>query len=195
MVRSVPLRRPTTPTPLSFSPPPRVYLTGFMASGKSTVGPLVADALGHRFVDLDWLVEARAGQSVEALFAAGGEAAFRAAEAAALAETTRGDGVVVATGGGALVDPANLELARRAGVVVWLRTTPDVVLARLGSAAGRPLLADADGFPLCGDHLRGRVEGLMAARAPLYARADLTVDADADAPAVASAVVAALRHS
>ena len=173
--------------------PSRVYLTGFMASGKSTVGPLVADALGHRFVDLDWLVEARAGQSVEALFATGGEAAFRAAEAEALAETARGDGVVVATGGGALVEPANLARAREAGAVVWLRVAPETVLARLGSAAGRPLLADADGFPLCGDHLRGRVEGLMAARAPLYAHADLTVDAGGAPARVARAVVAALR--
>lgn len=173
--------------------PSRVYLTGFMASGKSTVGPLVADALGHRFVDLDWLIEARVGQSVEALFATGGEAAFRAAEAEALAETARGEGVVVATGGGALVISANLAVARRAGVVVWLRVTPDTVLARLGSAAGRPLLADDEGFPLCGDHLRGRVEGLMAARAPLYAGADLVVAADAEPPAVARAVAAALR--
>lgn len=178
---------------MSVSVPSRVYLTGFMASGKSTVGPLVADALGHGFVDLDWLVEARTGQSVEALFASGGEAAFRRAEAEALAETTRGAGVVVATGGGALVEPKNLAVARGAGAVVWLRVSPERVLARLGSAAGRPLLADAEGFPLCGDHLRGRVEGLLAARAPLYARADLTVDADGAPPRVAQAVVSALR--
>ena len=165
-----------------------------MASGKSTVGPLVADALGYRFVDLDWMVEARTGQSVEALFAAGGEAAFRQAEAAALAEATRGEGVVVATGGGTLVTPANLAVARGAGPVVWLRTSAGDVLARLGSAAGRPMLADADGFPLCGDHLRGRVEGLLAARAPLYAQADLTVDAGGAPTAVAHAVTARLKE-
>ena len=173
--------------------PSRVYLTGFMASGKSTVGPLVADALGYRFVDLDWLVEARTGQTVEALFASGGEAAFREAEAAALAETARGAHVVVSTGGGALVDAANLAVAQAAGRVVWLDASADLVLSRLGSAAGRPLLADADGFPLCGDHLRGRVEGLLAARAPLYARADLAVPADGAPEAVAQRVVRALR--
>ena len=165
-----------------------------MGSGKSTVGPLVADALGYRFVDLDWMVEARTGQTVEALFAAGGEPAFRAAEAAALAETARGENVVVATGGGTLVAPANLDVARAAGAVVWLRASPETVLARLGSAAGRPLLADADGFPLCGDHLRGRVEGLMAAREPFYARAALRVDADGSPAVVAEAVLRALRQ-
>ena len=179
---------PTVPLPT------RIYLTGFMASGKSTVGPLVADALGYRFVDLDWMVEARTGQTIEALFAAGGEAAFREAEAAALAETARGEHIVVSTGGGTLVDPVNLAVAQAAGTVVWLRASPGVVLDRLGSAAGRPLLADADGFPLCGDHLRGRVEGLMAAREPLYARAGVAVEADGPAARVAQAVLRALRQ-
>ena len=165
--------------------PPRVYLTGFMASGKSTVGPLVADRLGYRFADLDWLIEARAGRTIPALFASGGEAAFRKAEAEALAETTRGEGVVVATGGGALVDPANLRTARAAGTVVWLRASVPVTLARLGDAAGRPLLHDRAGRPLAGDALALRVRRLLADREPFYAQADLAVDADGPAALVA----------
>lgn len=156
-----------------------------MAAGKSTVGPLLADRLGYRFVDLDWLVEARTGQSVTELFAEGGEEAFRAAEAEALAETTRAEGLVVATGGGALVDPANLRSARAAGTVVWLRASVESTTARLGDATGRPLLADRAGRPLTGDALAERVRRLIAEREPFYAQADLVVDADGAASTVA----------
>ncbi|WP_420455390.1 shikimate kinase [Rubrivirga sp.] len=171
--------------------PPRIYLTGFMASGKSTVGPLLADRLGYRFVDLDWLVEARAGRTVPALFAEG-EPVFRAAETEALRETTAGEGLVVATGGGTLVDPSNLVVARMAGPVVWLRPSVDVLLRRLGRARGRPLLADAAGRPLRGDALAERVRSLLAAREPFYAQADLVVDADVPADLVAREVAEAL---
>ncbi len=171
--------------------PPRVYLTGFMASGKSTVGPLLADRLGYRFVDLDWLVEARAERTVAQLFAQG-EAVFRAAEAEALRETTGGEGLVVATGGGTLVDPANLAVARTAGPVVWLRSSVPALLRRVGRARRRPLLADAAGRPLQGSALAERVRSLLAAREPSYAQADLAVDADAPADLVAREVAEAL---
>ena len=171
--------------------PPRVYLTGFMASGKSTVGPLLADRLGYRFVDLDWLVEARTGRTVAALFAEG-EAAFRAAETDALRETTAGNGMVVATGGGTLVQPQNLAVVRLSGPVVWLRAAPGVIRQRLGSAASRPML-HADGRALTGDALDARVRDLLAAREPFYAQADLVAEADRPAQAVADEVARALR--
>lgn len=173
--------------------PPRIYLTGFMASGKSTVGPLLADTLGYRFTDLDWLIEAKSGRPIPALFAEGGEAAFRAAEAEALAETTRARRMVVATGGGALTTPAALRTARHAGPVVWLRASADTVLDRLGDAAGRPVLAGPDGAPLWGRALRERVESLMRSREPFYAQADLAVDADAAPAVVARHIAEGLR--
>ena len=181
------------PRPPSVVLPPRVYLTGFMAAGKSAVGPFLADRLGYRFVDLDWLVEARTGRTVPALFAEGGEAAFRDAESDALVETARGENVVVATGGGALVDPANLRTARAAGVVVWLRASVETTLARLGSAAGRPLLADRAGRPLQGEALDQRVRALLAEREPFYAQADLVLDTDGAPDAVARVAAEALR--
>ena len=171
---------------------PRVYLTGFMATGKSTVGPLLADRLGYRFVDLDWLVEARTQRTVAELFAQG-ESVFRAAEAQALAETANGRGLVVATGGGTLVSPENLAAARMAGAVVWLRSSEAVTLARLGDARGRPVLAGPDGQPLQGDDLVARVRGLMAGREPSYAQADLVVESDGPADLVARQAAEALR--
>ena len=173
--------------------PPRIYLTGFMASGKSSVGPLLADRLGYRFVDLDWLVEARTGRTVPALFAEG-EGVFRAAEADALRETAAGEGLVVATGGGTLVEPANLVVARMAGPVVWLQASVPVVVRRVGRARGRPMLADATGRPLRGDALEIRVRSLLAAREPFYAQADLVVDADGTADVVARDVAEGLAR-
>ena len=172
--------------------PPRVYLTGFMASGKSTVGPLLADALGYRFVDLDWLVEARAGRSIRELFSQG-EGVFRAAESEALRETAAGEGLVVATGGGTLADPDNLEVARVAGAVVWLRASIPMVVRRVGRARGRPMLADAQGRPLRGRALRDRIQLLLDAREPFYAQANLVADADAAPAAVARNVLEALE--
>lgn len=162
-----------------------------MGSGKSTVGPLVADALGYRFLDLDWLVEARTRRSVAELFAAG-EAAFRAAEAEALAETTRGDDLVVALGGGAWLEATNRAVVEAAGVAVWLRVPAPTLAARLDGTAGRPLLAAADGAPLAGDTLAARVTALLAAREPYYALAPLAVDAEALPEAVARRVVEAV---
>ncbi len=172
--------------------PPRVYLTGFMASGKSTVGPLVADALGYRFLDLDWLIVVRTGTSIPEIFASGGECAFREAEAEALQETTRGESHVIASGGGSLVQPGAMEVARGAGSVVWLRTTPATVARRVGSAGDRPMLWGDDGRPLAGAPLRQRIGALMAEREDAYARAHLAVDADGPPEAVARAVVEAL---
>ena len=181
------------PPPALTSVPPRIYLTGFMASGKSTIGPLLADRLGYRFVDLDWLVAAQAGRTIPALFAEG-EGVFRRAEAEALRETTRGRDVVVSTGGGALVDPANLSTARTAGAVVWLRTSLDTTLRRLGRASGRPLLADPAGRPLRGEALATRVRALLGEREPFYAQADLVADADGAPEAVAHDVAERLRE-
>ena len=162
-----------------------------MGAGKSTVGPLVADAFGYRFVDLDWLVELRTGMSIPALFAERGAGAFREAEA--LAETTRAERHVVATGGGSLVQARAMAVAQEAGAVVWLRASPEAVLARLGHPASRPMLWDDSGRPLQGEALLGRVRDLIGRREASYARADLMVDADGPPEAVAQAVVEAVR--
>lgn len=166
-----------------------------MASGKSTVGPLVADALGYRFLDLDWLVVVRTGRSIPEIFAEGGAGAFREAEADALAETTRSERHVISTGGGSLVQERMMTLARSAGTVVWLRVSPETVARRVGSAGDRPMLWGDDGRPLQGAALRARIEDLMARREASYARADLAVDADASPEAVAQRVVVALRDA
>jgi len=160
-------RRPT-------GPPDHVLLIGMMGAGKTTVGGLVAERLGWPLLDSDAEVAAATGRSVPQIFAEQGEAAFRAAESAALARAVAGGRTVVSVAGGAVLDPANRELLRRAGRVVWLRARPETLVARVGDGAGRPLLGEDPALAL--------VE-LDAVRRPIYARlADQVIDVDELAP-------------
>ncbi|MBX6377085.1 MAG: 3-dehydroquinate synthase, partial [Clostridia bacterium] len=153
-----------------------VVLVGFMGSGKTTVGRILAERLGARFVDTDALVEEMAGKPIAALFAEDGEEAFRRLEAEAVRRVAVEGGQVIATGGGVPVDPANVERLAAKGVLVFLEASPASVLARLGPDAtgGRPLLAGGD----AGE----RARSLLEARRPAYARADGLVATDGVPP-------------
>ncbi|HLV81034.1 MAG TPA: shikimate kinase [Chthonomonadaceae bacterium] len=141
-----------------------LILIGFMGAGKSTVGKLCAAHLGYAFVDSDAVIEAHAGCSVAQLFAARGERAFRRLERQALAALSARPGVVIATGGGAVLDADNVALLRARGRVVLLLASPEAVLARVGEAATRPLLAGAL-------DPRSRIAALLAERDAAYRRA------------------------
>src|SRR5688572_8871135 len=120
------------------SPPTKpVFLVGFMGTGKSTVGTLLAARWGLPFVDLDARIEMEAGATINELFASGGESAFRERETAALRRAAGEGAQVVAVGGGAVTRPENLELMREAGTMVCLRATPETILQRLGDAVTR----------------------------------------------------------
>ncbi len=162
-----------------------LVLVGLMGAGKTTVGTVCARKLGRGFVDTDALVETVTGASVPELFATIGEVGFRARERAALADAMASpEPLVVACGGGAMVDPENRRAARR-GVVVWLQAPPDVLAARVDrdGASNRPLVA---GGPTIATLTR-----LADARAESYAAAaHATVSTEGrDADAVAAAVL------
>lgn len=158
-----------------------------MATGKTTVGRMVADRLGRPFVDLDQAIEETAGKPVAEIFRTEGEPAFRRAEAEALRRALdRGD-VVLATGGGAACREDNLQQMLARGRVVALSVTPAEVIARTGGASGRPLL-DGAGDPL------SAARRLLEAREPFYARAHVRVDTVGKTPAqVADEVLAAIE--
>jgi shikimate kinase len=144
-----------------------IVLMGFMGTGKSEVGRRLAKRLGRAFTDTDQLVEQGAERTVREIFATEGEPAFRALERAAVADAARRGGVI-AVGGGAVLDPVNVEVLRAAGVLVLLTAPPDVIRARVGDAATRPLLAGRSETSL---------ERLLGERQAAYgAAADLTVD-------------------
>jgi shikimate kinase len=148
-----------------------IILVGPMGSGKSAVGRQLAARLGLRFVDSDTEIESHTGVDISYIFEREGEAGFRAREAEILDELTRRARMVIATGGGAVLDPGTRTRLQGRGCVVYLRTSVDQQLARTRRSEHRPLLMNPDP--------RGTLERLSALRAPLYAEvADITVDTD-----------------
>lgn len=157
----------------------RIFLTGFMGSGKTEVGRLLADRLGLAFVDLDAEIERREGLGVPDLFRREGEEGFRRCERAALEACAAGDDLVMATGGGIVTVEANRAWMKRHGVTVWLNPAFETLAARLTPEARalRPLF-------------RGEKEArsLWIERLPLYSTADHELRVAAGEPAEATAV-------
>jgi shikimate kinase len=148
-----------------------VFLVGPMGSGKSAVGRQLAARLGLSFIDSDAEIEALTGVDIPYIFEKEGEAGFRARERDVLNALTVRPGVLVATGGGAVLDPDTRVRLRSRGCVVYLRTSVNQQLARTRRSGHRPLLRNPD--PL------GTLERLMQVRAPLYEEtADLVVETD-----------------
>ncbi|TMD13185.1 MAG: 3-dehydroquinate synthase [Chloroflexi bacterium] len=158
-----------------------VVLTGFMGSGKSTVGPILAARLGRPFVDLDQLVEAEAGMPVSAIFAREGEEGFRRRESACLDRALSGEQQVLAVGGGAPMREENWSRLRQGNVVVALLASEQTLAGRMDGAGERPLLEAGVGAAI------GR---LLPARLPRYREADLLVATDARPPEAVAAAVA-----
>jgi shikimate kinase len=162
----------------------RVVLVGFMGSGKSTVGPLLAERLGWSFLDMDQAIERQAGRPVPALFSERGEEAFRRLELQMAEEACGLERCVVAAGGGAFAQPATRTALQKDALVVWLKVDLDTAIRRIPADGSRPLAGN-----------RAIMQELLALREPAYALADLTVDASDGAPAtVARQVEAGLRE-
>jgi shikimate kinase len=160
-----------------------LVLYGMMGVGKSTVGSAVADRLGRRFADTDDELVRWTGRSIPELFAAHGEPGFRDLERQVVEELARFSDLVLSLGGGTVLRDDNVASLLLTGVLVELRTTPEVLLDRLTDEAdGRPLLA--------GDELEARLRATLAEREDRYASvADVTIDAGQDPAAVVEDVL------
>ncbi|MGD0858090.1 MAG: shikimate kinase [Terracidiphilus sp.] len=168
------------------TPPRRVVLTGFMGSGKSTVGPLLAARLGWKFLDVDDAIEAEAGVTIAELFARDGEPAFRERERAAIAHLCAGDALVLALGGGAIehAGTRSLLLTAPGTFLVHLEVELATTLARCrGTEHTRPILAD-----------QANLASRYARRLPLYRTAHVSIPVDALTPdQVVDAILQAAR--
>jgi shikimate kinase len=163
-----------------------IVIIGFMGTGKTTVGRLVAERLGRRFVDLDVAIERLAGRTIAEIFRGDGEPAFRRLETEALERALHDADTVLATGGGAACREPNVSMMLERGRVVALSAPPEEVLKRAGRASGRPLLDGAED-PLA------QARELLRQREPFYARAHVRVDTVGKRPEeVAAEVVAAV---
>ena len=176
---------PATPDPAIVR---TIALVGLMGAGKSAIGRRLAQRLGLLFVDADIEIEAAAGCTIEEFFERFGEAEFRAGERRVIQRLLEGPPHVLATGGGAFMDPQTRALMREKATTIWLRAELAVLLERVSRRSNRPLLKNGDP--------RGTLERLMAVRYPVYAEADLVVDSrDAPADRTAEEVhMALMRH-
>jgi shikimate kinase len=157
---------------------PGIYLVGFMGSGKTTIGRLLADRLGWHFADLDDEIEAQQGSSIAEIFDLRGEEEFRRIETgvvrAQVRTIERGRPTVVALGGGTFAQQANFDLLENNGVSIWLDCPLETVKRRVGEVSHRPLARDMQHF-----------EELYRTRQAAYSRADYRVSIESDEPAVA----------
>jgi shikimate kinase len=177
MSAKAPLRAPRT-----------IALVGLMGAGKTSLGRRLAQRLSLPFVDADAEIEQAAALSIEEIFERHGEAVFREGERRVIARLLDNPTQVLATGGGAYMDPATRALLHERALVLWLRADIDLLLSRLSRRNNRPLLKTGDP--------RAVLERLMAERYPVYAQADVVVDSiDGPLDAMLERVMAALeRH-
>ncbi len=145
-----------------------IILTGFMGTGKSSVGRRLANRLRRPFVDMDTKIEHQEGRSISEIFANEGESYFRDLERALVLEISGQEDLVVSTGGGVLMDPRNLADFRKSGTVICLCTTVDTILDRVMRDRKRPLLD-------CEDP-RAKIEDLLAERQAMYQAVSIQVD-------------------
>lgn len=162
---------------------PAIYLAGFMGSGKSTVGRLLADQIGWDFIDIDAEIEAKAQRAIRSIFEEQGEAEFRRLESAMLEHWVRrvecGMPAVMALGGGALIAESNFKLIRDHGICIWLDCNFPSICARIAAEREqRPLARDPERF-----------RQLFDDRRTTYARADFRVEADAEPVTVVSSIM------
>ncbi|WP_342549394.1 shikimate kinase [Paenibacillus sp. FSL P2-0089] len=144
-----------------------IILVGMMATGKSTVGAILAEELDYELVDLDAVITGREGRSIADIFAEGGEEAFRSIESAVLQEMLQGERKVISTGGGAVLAPGNAEVMLKHGFVVALTASEDTIIERVSGDENRPLLAG---------NAANRVRSIMEQRREAYRFAHCTVD-------------------
>jgi shikimate kinase len=162
-----------------------IVLVGLMGAGKTKIGRRLAARLNLPFFDSDEEIEAAAGETIEEIFANRGEAVFRDGERRVIARLLAGPTHVLATGGGAFMDPATRRVIAARGVSIWLRAGIDVLFTRVSRRTNRPLLKTSDP--------RGVLAELIDRRYPIYAEADITIDSgDGPPDATATKAIAAL---
>lgn len=155
--------------------PERIFIIGPMGAGKTTVGQRLAHLLSYRFIDVDREIETRTGVDIPYIFEREGEAGFRRREAAVIAELSQADHIVLATGGGAVLNKDTRQTLQARGLVIYLAASVAEQLHRTRHSTHRPLLRTPD--------RQARLEALLATREPLYREiADWVVDTDGEQP-------------
>ncbi|HHE31311.1 MAG TPA: shikimate kinase [Chlorobaculum parvum] len=155
-----------------------IFLTGFSGSGKSTIGPLLANSLGFEFIDLDREIENAAGKSINRIFTEDGETAFRELELRTLERIGNQKELVVSLGGGVLANNRCFELIRHTGTLVYMKSSPEMLSLRLQHKTDRPLLKGPNGEKLSREQIQERISDILKKREPRYMKADMVIATD-----------------
>ena len=156
----------------------RIYLTGFMGSGKSSLGCIVANTIGYGFYDLDKEIENSANKKITDIFKDSGESYFRDLEAETLVKVSKSSHIVVALGGGAVLRKSNLDLTKSTGKLVYLRSSASELYNRLKFKTDRPLFQTVDNVIISEEDALNKIKLMMAEREPIYNQADIVFDTD-----------------
>lgn len=154
------------------------YLAGFMASGKSTIGPIAANILGWNFFDLDKEIEKRENRKITKIFKEEGEDYFRRKETEILKEISEGENLIISLGGGTLIIQENREFIKKCGNLILLSSSPEVVYKRLKHKRDRPILLADNNEEVAENVVIERIESLMKERMKYYQKADYFIDTD-----------------
>jgi shikimate kinase len=155
-----------------------IFLAGFMGSGKSTIGPILANTLGYTYIDVDRFIEEKTHKEIVEIFRTEGEQAFRTIERNTLNELTQLDHSVISLGGGTIANDENCRLVSQNGILIYLKLSPEEILQRVQYRNDRPMLKDAQGNPLQGQALENRIQELLSFREQFYSRAEVIIHAD-----------------
>jgi len=154
----------------------RIYLTGFMASGKSTIGPILSNVLGLDYYDLDEEIEEHEKSTIVEIFEKKGEPYFRNLESEILKKLIQKDNIVISLGGGTITFPQNYELLKNTGKIIYLKASPEDIYKRLKSKTDRPLFREFVLKETPKEEFIKRINELLEKRKPFYEKADLIID-------------------
>lgn len=150
-----------------------IVLTGFMGTGKSTVGHLLAKKTGRRFIDTDMAICDRENRTISDIFNTDGEKYFRSVEKQMIAELCELSNCVIATGGGTVLDGENIDNLRKNGVIIHLSASVETIMRRTASNTSRPLLNEKN---------EEQIKQMLESRAPYYANNDFSINIDGQSP-------------
>lgn len=156
----------------------RIYLTGFMTSGKSTIGPILANVLGYDFYDLDREIENIEKLTVVEIFEKHGEQYFREAESKILNELAKKDNLVISLGGGTIVNKNNFDMMKRTGKIIYLKVSPETLYKRLRHKTDRPIFKDLVLNNKNEKDFMKRISELMEKRKHFYELSDIIIDTE-----------------
>ncbi len=155
-----------------------IYLTGFMTSGKSTIGPILANTIGWKFYDLDNLIEEAAGKSIVKIFEDEGENYFRKLESSILHKISSETKTIISLGGGTIAVDENFEIICRTGKLIYLKTSSEAIYARIKNKINRPLFRELVLNETPEKEMREKIDSMLETRSAVYEKADIIINTD-----------------